>query len=66
MLLIHRRDVVEPVEVGERLQIGLVFDQLLGAAMQETNVGIDALDDLAVELEHKTQHAVGHRVWAQN
>src|SRR6516165_3593210 len=29
MLQIHRRDIVEPVEIAERLQIGLVFDQLL-------------------------------------
>ena len=34
MLLVHRRDVVEPVEIRERLEIGLVLDQLLGAAMQ--------------------------------
>ncbi len=34
MLLIHRRDIVEPVEIRDRLQIGLVLDQLLGAAMQ--------------------------------
>ena len=34
VLLIHRRDVVEPVEIRDRLQIGLVLDQLFGAAMQ--------------------------------
>ena len=34
MLLIHRRDIVEPVEIRDRLQIGLVLDQLFGAAMQ--------------------------------
>ena len=62
MFLIHRRDVVEPVEIADRLQVGLVLDQLLGAAMQEADMRIDALDNLAVELEHKAQHAVRRRV----
>ena len=62
VLLIHRRDVIEPVEIGHRLQIGLVFDQLLGAAMQEADMRIDALDDLAVEFEHQAQHAVRGRM----
>ena len=62
MLLVHRRDVVEPVEVADGLQVGLVLDQLLGAAMQEADVGIDALHDLAVELQHQAQHAVGGRM----
>ena len=62
MLLVHRRDVVEPVEIRDRLQIGLVLDQLLGAAMQQADVRIDPLDDLAVELEHEAQHAVRGRM----
>ena len=55
VLLVHRRDVVEPVEVADGLQVGLVLDQLLGAAMQEADVRIDALHHLAVELEHEAQ-----------
>ena len=62
MLLVHRRDVVEPVEIRHRLQVGLVLDQLLGAAMKQPDMRIDALDDLAVELQHQTQHAVRRRV----
>ncbi len=61
VLLIHRRDVVEPVEIRDRLQVGLLLDQLFGAAMQEPDMRIDALDDFAVELEHQTQHAVRRR-----
>ena len=53
MLLIHGRDVIEPVEIGERLQIGLVLDQLFGPAMQESDMRIDPLDNLAVELKNK-------------
>ena len=62
MLLIHRRDIVEPVEIGHRLHIGLVLDQLLGAAMQQPDMRIDALDDFAVELQHHAQHAVRGRM----
>ena len=62
MLLIHRRDIVEPVEIRDRLQIGLLLDQLLGAAMQQADMRIDALDHFAVEFEHETQHAVRRRM----
>ncbi len=62
VLLVHRRDVVEPVEVADRLQVGLVLDQLLGAAMQQADVRIDALDHLAVQLQHQPQHAVRGRM----
>ena len=62
VLLVHRRDVVETVEIADRLQVGLVLDQLLGAAVQEPDVGIDALHHLAVELQHEAQHAVGRRM----
>jgi len=44
VFLIHRRDVIEPVEVGQRLQVGLVLDQLLGPAVQKTDMRVDALD----------------------
>ena len=62
VLLIDRRDVIEPVEIRDRLQIGFLFDQLLGAAMQEPDMRIDALDHFAVELEHKAQHAMRRRM----
>ena len=62
MLLVHRRDVVEPVEVRHCLQVALVLDQLLGTAMQQADVGIAAFDDLAVHLDDQAQHAVGRRV----
>ena len=62
MLLVHRRDVVEPVEIGVGLQVGLVLDQLLGAAVEQPDVRIDALDNLAVELQHEPQHPVRGRM----
>ena len=62
MFLVHRRDIVEPVEIRHRLQVALVLDQLLGAAMQQPDMRIAALDDLAVHLDDETQHAMGRRV----
>ena len=62
MLLIDRRDVVEPIEIRDRLQIGLLLDQLFGAAVKQADMRIDALHDLAVEFEHQPQHAVRRRM----
>src|SRR5712672_3079356 len=62
VFLVHRRDIIEPVEIGQRLQIGLVLDQLLGPAVQKTDMRVDALDDLTVELQYETQYAVSRRM----
>jgi hypothetical protein len=58
MLLIHRRDIVQPVEIRDRLQISLGLDQLLGAAVQEADMRVDPLDHFAVELQHQPQHTM--------
>ncbi len=39
-----------------------MLGELLGRAVQQADVRIGALDDLAVELEHEPQHAVRRRV----
>ena len=39
-----------------------MLDQFLGAAMEKPNMRIDALHNLAIELEHKAQYAVRRRV----
>src|SRR5262245_20583540 len=62
VLLVHRRDVIESVEIRNRLQVGLVLDQLLGPSVQQADMRIDALDHFAVELQYETQHAVRGRV----
>jgi hypothetical protein len=62
VLLVHRRAIVEPVEIGHRLEIGLVLHQLFGAAMQQADMRIDALDHLAVQFQHKAQNAVRGRM----
>jgi hypothetical protein len=62
VLLVHRRHVIEAVEVRDRLQVSLVLDQLLSAPVQEPDMRIDTLHDLAVEFEHEAQHAVRSRM----
>ena len=54
----QRRAIIEPVEIRQRLLVGLVLDQLLGAAVEQADMRIEPLDDLAVELHHQPQHAV--------
>ena len=48
MLLVHRRDVIEAVQIRQRLQIGLMLHQLFRAAMQQANMRVDALNNLAL------------------
>ena len=62
MLLVHGRDVVQAVEIGHRLEVGLVLDELLRAAMQQSDVRVGTLNDLPVELEHQAQHPMGGRM----
>ena len=62
MLHAHRRNIIEPIKIGQRLQIGLVLDQLFGAAMEQTDMRIDAFDDLAIQLHDHPQHAMGRRM----
>ena len=62
VLLHHRRDVLEPVEVGDALQVRADLDELLGAAMQEPDVRVGPLDHLAVHLQDEAEHTVRGRV----
>ena len=62
VFLIHRGYVIETIEISDRLQIGLVLDQLFGAAVQEADMRINPLDHFAVEFQHKAQHAMRCRM----
>jgi hypothetical protein len=35
LFVAHHRDIVQAIEVGKRLEIGLVFNQLLSASVNE-------------------------------
>ena len=62
VLVAYHGGVVEPVHVRDRLQKRPVLGELLGRPMQQADMGVGALDHLAVELEHQPQYAVGRRV----
>lgn len=51
---------VETIKIGQRLQVGLVLNELLCAPMQQANVGVGALDHLSIQLKNQPQNAVLH------
>src|SRR5436309_11485070 len=62
VLLVHRSDVIKPVEIGKRLQIGLVFNQFFCAAMEQTNMRIGAFNDFTIKIQNKPKHPMGSRM----
>ncbi len=62
MFLVHRRHIVEAVEIRQILQIRPALHQLFGAAVQQADMRITTLNDFAVQLQHQTQNAVCRRV----
>jgi hypothetical protein len=62
MLLVHRRDVIETVEIRHGLQIGLGLHQLFCAAMQKTNMRIHAGNNFAIKFKHKAQNTMRRRM----
>ena len=62
VFLAHRRDVIEPVEIRDSLQIGFVFNQFFGAAMQQADMRIHPLDDFAVHFHNHAQNTVRRRM----
>jgi hypothetical protein len=58
MLLVHRRDVIKPIKIADRLRIGFVLDQLFSASMEQSNMRIDAPYNLAIKFQDQAQNAV--------
>ena len=58
----QRRDVVEPVGVGDRLRPGPLLDHLLEAAVQVADLDVAVDHHLAVELEVELDRAMGRRM----
>ncbi len=53
VLVAHHGHVVQPVHVADTLVERLGLGELLGAAVQQPDVRVGAVDDLAVHLEHQ-------------
>src|SRR5215469_14953175 len=62
MLLTHRGHIIQAIEIRYRLQIGLVLDELLSPVVQQDDMRVGPLDDLAVHLEYKTHDPVRRRM----
>ena len=62
VLVAHHRNIVEPVHVTDALVEGLRFRKFLRCTMQEADVRIGLMDDLALQFQHQAQHAVCRRV----
>ena len=62
VLIAHHRNVVQTVHVADRLVEGLRFSELFRRPVQEPDVRIRLLDDLAVHFQHQPQHAVRRRM----
>ena len=58
----HRAQVVHAVGHGNDLLIKLRLAGLLDAGVQITNLGIEPDNDLAVDLQHQPEHAMGGRM----
>ena len=58
VLLVHRCDVIEAVEIRHRLKVGFVLDQLFRASVKQPDVRIGSFDHLAIHFEHKAQYPV--------
>jgi hypothetical protein len=54
MFVTHHRYVIKPVHVGQGLQKSLVLGQFLGGPVQQSDVRVGALDDLAIQLQNQT------------
>ena len=55
LLVVHHGDVVEPVEVGQCLCVGLVLAELLRPSVQESHVREGFEHDLSTLLNHLTR-----------
>ena len=59
MLIAHHRHIVEPVHIGQSLNIGFTFSQFFGCAVKQTNVRVSTLHHLAIKFKHQTQNTMG-------
>ena len=58
----ERRQVVHAVGESHRLLVGLDFEFLLDAGVQEADIGLALHDGFAIKLQQQAQHTVRGRV----
>ena len=58
----HHGDIVQSVEVRQSLHVGLVFDQLLGTTMKQSDVRIRADNLFTIDLQNQSKHTVSSRM----
>jgi len=59
LLVRHHGDIVQTVEVGQCLKVGLVLNELLRTTVQETDVRVCAHNLFTIQLQDQAQHTVG-------
>ncbi|MNM95999.1 hypothetical protein D3C81_1084630 [compost metagenome] len=62
MLVAHHRAVIQAIHVADRLVVRLGFGQLLGRAVQQTNVRIGTNDGFAIHFQNQAQHTMRGRM----
>ena len=50
VFLVHGCHIIQPVEIGQVLQVSPALHQLFSAAMEQADMGIAAFNNLAVKL----------------
>jgi len=56
-----RQRTVETIKIWQRLQVGLVLNELLRPTVEEANVGVCTLHNFTIQLQHQPQHTVLRR-----
>ena len=62
VFLIHWRDIIQPIKIGQRLKIGFIFYQFFCTAMQQPDMRVCPLYNLAIHFQNKAQHAMCGRM----
>ena len=62
VFLVHRRHIIQPVEIRQVLKVGTAFHQFFRSPMEKPDMRVAPLDNLAIEFQDQPQHAMRRRV----
>ena len=66
LLVAHHGNVVQPIHIRQRLQIGFGFSQLFCATVQQADMRVGANDGFAFQLQNHAEYAVsGRMLWPE-